>query len=410
MIEIIVPCFNEEDNILILQKEVSTVLNDLEEDFRIIFIDDGSSDSSWDKISKLSSANNNITGIKLSRNFGHQAAIDAGLQNSNGDAVIIMDGDLQDDPSYLKDLIKEWYDGFDIVLAKRIKRKENFLRKFYIGVFFKLQSYLSEINIPANVGHFSLMDRKVVNEINNFGEKIKYFNGIRAYVGFNIGSIEVVKSKRRNGEPKMTYRKLLFLGIQGIFGFSSKPLTFIAILGFIISFGSLVISAYAFYFKVRYGTTILGWDFGLSSIYFLSGIQLFALSIIGKYVGNIFLEVKRRPSYIIQEKDLKKLINFSKTDSISLFLLTFCSNVFLLINSKYLNLTNLENDLDLLFRVKIDYIYLILISSIFISTTYIFADWLFKRISDKNILLLYEAIYRTFIYIGSFAIYLTILE
>ena len=172
MIEIIVPCFNEEDNILILQKEVSTVLNDLEEDFRIIFIDDGSSDSSWDKISKLSSANNNITGIKLSRNFGHQAAIDAGLQNSNGDAVIIMDGDLQDDPSYLKDLIKEWYDGFDIVLAKRIKRKENFLRKFYIGVFFKLQSYLSEINIPANVGHFSLMDRKVVNEINNFGEKI----------------------------------------------------------------------------------------------------------------------------------------------------------------------------------------------------------------------------------------------
>ncbi len=302
MIEIIVPCFNEEDNIPILQKEVSTVLNDLEEDFRIIFIDDGSSDSSWDKISKLSSSNNNITGIKLSRNFGHQAAIDAGLQNSNGDAVIIMDGDLQDDPSYLKDLIKEWYDGFDIVLAKRIKRKENFLRKFYIGVFFKLQSYLSEINIPANVGHFSLMDRKVVNEINNFGEKIKYFNGIRAYVGFNIGSIEVVKSKRRNGEPKMTYRKLLFLGIQGIFGFSSKPLTFIAILGFIISFGSLVISAYAFYFKVRYGTTILGWDFGLSSIYFLSGIQLFALSIIGKYVGNIFLEVKRRPSYIIQEK------------------------------------------------------------------------------------------------------------
>ena len=302
MIEIIVPCFNEEDNIPILQKEVSTVLNDLEEDFRIIFIDDGSSDSSWDKISKLSSSNNNITGIKLSRNFGHQAASDAGLQNSNGDAVIIMDGDLQDDPSYLKDLIKEWYDGFDIVLAKRIKRKENFLRKFYIGVFFKLQSYLSEINIPANVGHFSLMDRKVVNEINNFGEKIKYFNGLRAYVGFNIGSIEVVKSKRRNGEPKMTYRKLLFLGIQGIFGFSSKPLTFIAILGFIISFGSLVISAYAFYFKVRYGTTILGWDFGLSSIYFLSGIQLFALSIIGKYVGNIFLEVKRRPSYIIQEK------------------------------------------------------------------------------------------------------------
>jgi len=302
MIEIIVPCFNEEDNILILQKEVSTVLNELEVDFRIIFIDDGSSDSSWEKISKLSYANNNITGIKLSRNFGHQAAIDAGLQNTNGDAVIIMDGDLQDDPSYLKDLIKKWYDGFDIVLAKRIKRKENFLRKFYIGVFFKLQSYLSEINIPANVGHFSLMDRKVVTEINNFGEKIKYFNGIRAYVGFNIGSIEVIKSKRRNGEPKMTYRKLLFLGIQGIFGFSSKPLTFIAILGFIISFGSLVVSAYAFYFKVRYGTTILGWDFGLSSIYFLSGIQLFALSIIGKYVGNIFLEVKRRPSYIIQEK------------------------------------------------------------------------------------------------------------
>lgn len=300
MIEIIVPCFNEEDNILILQKEVSDVLSEV--DYRIIFIDDGSSDNSWDNISKLTVLNDNITGIKLSRNFGHQAAIDAGLQNSEGDAVILMDGDLQDDPSYLKDLIKKWDDGFDIVLAKRIKRKENFLRKFYIGIFFRLQSYLSEINIPANVGHFSLMDRVVVNEINNFDEKIKYFNGLRAYVGFNIGSIEVIKSKRRNGKPKMTYRKLLFLGIQGIFGFSSKPLTFIAILGFIISFGSLIISAYAFYYKVRFGSTILGWDFGLSSIYFLSGIQLFALSIIGKYVGSIFLEVKKRPSYIIREK------------------------------------------------------------------------------------------------------------
>lgn len=302
MIEIIVPCFNEEDNIFILYKEVSDVLNELELDYRILFIDDGSTDSSWTKISDLSISNDNITGIKLSRNFGHQAAIDAGLQNSSADAIIIMDGDLQDDPSYLKDLIEKWNDGFDIVLAKRIKRRENFLRKFYISIFFRLQSYLSEINIPANVGHFSLMDSRVVSEINNFGEKIKYFNGIRAYVGFNIGSIEVVKSKRRNGEPKMTYRKLLFLGIQGIFGFSSKPLTFIAILGFLISFGSLIVSAYAFYFKVRYGTTILGWDFGLSSIYFLSGIQLFALSIIGKYVGNIFLEVKGRPSYIIQEK------------------------------------------------------------------------------------------------------------
>ena len=300
MIEIIVPCFIEEDNILILQKEVSDVLSEV--DYRIIFIDDGSSDNSWDNISKLTVLNDNITGIKLSRNFGHQAAIDAGLQNSEGDAVILMDGDLQDDPSYLKDLIKKWDDGFDIVLAKRIKRKENFLRKFYIGIFFRLQSYLSEINIPANVGHFSLMDRVVVNEINNFDEKIKYFNGLRAYVGFNIGSIEVIKSKRRNGKPKMTYRKLLFLGIQGIFGFSSKPLTFIAILGFIISFGSLIISAYAFYYKVRFGSTILGWDFGLSSIYFLSGIQLFALSIIGKYVGSIFLEVKKRPSYIIREK------------------------------------------------------------------------------------------------------------
>ena len=168
MIEIIVPCFNEEDNILVLQKEISYVLSEL--DYRIIFIDDGSTDNSWDNISKLTVSNDNITGIKLSRNFGHQGAIDAGLQNSEGDAVILMDGDLQDDPSYLKDLIKKWNDGFDIVLAKRINRKENFLRKFYIGIFFRLQSYISEINIPANVGHFSLMDRVVVNEINNFAD------------------------------------------------------------------------------------------------------------------------------------------------------------------------------------------------------------------------------------------------
>ncbi len=299
--EIILPCFNEEDNIIPIFDEITKVVEDLEYKFLLTFIDDGSDDETWVRIKTLHDKSKNVKGIKFSRNFGHQAAINAGLKNSQNQNVIVMDSDFQDNPKYIIDLVSEWENGAKIVLAKRVDRDENFLRKKIFSLFFFLQKKISDINIPKNVGHFSLLDKSVVSEINLFQENFRYFNGIRSYVGFETKFIEVVKNKRRHGQSNMTYWKLFKLGINGIFGFSSKPLNLIAFLGIGISLGSLIFSAISLYYKYRYGRTLLGWTFGLSSIYFLSGIQLLSLSIIGQYVGNIFSEVKKRPNYIVKE-------------------------------------------------------------------------------------------------------------
>ena len=302
MINIVIPCLNENENIEPLFLEIDNVFNKITHEFQIIYVDDGSTDSTWNEIVRLRENNNNVKGIKLSRNFGHQAAISAGISESDADATIIMDCDFQDDPKYIDDLIRKWEDGFDVVLAKRIGREEGLFRRIIFGTFFKLQKYFSDIDIPENVGHFSLLNRESIKNINNLEENSTYMNGVRAYIGFKVGYVDVVKKKRKFGDTKMSYRSLVRLGLQGIFEFSSKPLTLIALVGILVSFGSILVSIYSLIHKVRFGTTILGWDFGLSSIYFLSGIQLLSLSIIGKYVGNIFSEVKKRPNFIIDKK------------------------------------------------------------------------------------------------------------
>lgn len=300
-IEIILPCYNEELNIPTIHDKILEATSDLIHKFNITFIDDGSTDKTWEVINNLSKKNKTTNGIRLSRNFGHQAAIEAGLKNTTDASVIIMDADMQDNPSYISDLVSKWEKGNQVVLAKRIDRDESYFRKKIFSLFFYLQNKITDIEIPKNVGHFSMLDKTVVQKINLLPEKLNYLNGLRSYVGFQTDFVEVIKDKRLHGSTQMTYRKLFSLGLNGIFSFSSKPLVLIGLVGMIISIGSLIVSAYSFYHKLRYGSTILGWDFGLSSIYFLSGVQLLSLSIIGNYVGSIFNEVKKRPNYIISE-------------------------------------------------------------------------------------------------------------
>ena len=300
-IEIILPCYNEELNIPIIHDKILEATTGLIHNFNITFIDDGSTDKTWEVINNLSKENEKTNGIRLSRNFGHQAAIEAGLKNTTDASVIIMDADMQDNPSYISDLVSKWEKGNQVVLAKRVNRDESYFRKKVFSLFFYIQNMMTDIEIPKNVGHFSLLDEVVVQKINLFPEKLSYLNGLRSYVGFQTDFVEVIKEKRLHGSTQMTYRKLFSLGLNGIFSFSSKPLVLIGLVGVLISIGSLIVSAYSLYHKLRYGSTILGWDFGLSSIYFLSGIQLLSLSIIGNYIGSIFNEVKKRPNYIISE-------------------------------------------------------------------------------------------------------------
>ena len=299
--KIILPCHNEEENINVIHKKVCEETKNLDYLFEFTFVDDGSTDDTWKKIEELSKNFKHINGISLSRNFGHQSAIQAGIEFSNDDSLIIMDADLQDNPKYIREFIKEWEKGYQVVLAKRIDRDENFFRKIIFSIFFNIQKKLTDIDIPKDVGHFSLIDKEVIKEMKKFPENFTYFNGLRTYLGFKTAYVDVIKDKRLYGNATMTYRKLFSLGLNGIFSFSSKPLNFIALLGFTISIGSLLVSVYSLFHKFRYGTTILGWTFGLSSIYFLSGIQLLSLSIIGQYIGRIFVDIKRRPSYIISK-------------------------------------------------------------------------------------------------------------
>lgn len=305
-INIILPVYNESDSIFEFQNYLTNYLTEMNYKFTITIIDDGSDDDSWLKLQKLE-VNNNYSYklIKFSRNFGHQAAIFSGLENFNEDAAIVMDADFQDDPKYISELLNEWEEGKKIVLAKRTRRNENIFRKIIFKIFYSIQQSMSEINLPKNVGHFSLLDKEIVEKINLFPERNRYFNGLRAFVSYEVGVIDVEKQSRKFGSTKMTLSKFISLAFRGIFDYGTKPIRFIGLAGILISLGSIFFSLIVFIQSQIYNIKVFNWDFGLSSIYFLSGIQLFSISVIGEYISNIFIEVKKRPNYIIE-----KIINF----------------------------------------------------------------------------------------------------
>ena len=300
-INILIPIYNEEESIEELIGSIKDVVSPLSYEFSFTLVEDGSTDESWNIIKNLNIDNIKMRKIKLSRNFGHQGAIFSGLDLFNEDALLLIDSDFQDNPKYIPELIKKWEEGSDIVLAKRIARKEPLLRRLAISIYFKVQNRLSEISIPKNVGHFSVLDKKIVNEILNFPEKKKFLLGIRAYVGFKVAYVDVIKEKRKYGNPKMNLKKLIKLSSEGLIGFSTAPLNLIGLVGVLISFGAIVFSLYTLVLNLFFGEKVLNWDFGLTSIYFLSGIQLLSISVLGQYIAKIFDETKRRPQYIVEE-------------------------------------------------------------------------------------------------------------
>lgn len=300
-INIVIPVFNEAESIIELLNVVENSLDSLDFEFSITLVDDGSTDNSWNLIEQIKSNKIKIQKIKLSRNFGPEAAVFAGMEKFNGDALLIIDGDFQDNPKYLPFLINKWIEGNDIVLARRITRSEGILRRFMTGFYYSLQNRISEIIIPKNVGHYCLLDKKIVNEIVRFPEKKKFLIGIRAYVGFKVAFIDVVREKRKYGKPKMNLKKLIKLSTEGLIGFSTAPLYFIGIIGLILSLGVLLLSFYILLFNNLLEISKLNLSFELFSLYFLSGIQLLSLSILGQYIAKIFDETKGRPQYIIEK-------------------------------------------------------------------------------------------------------------
>ena len=307
---IVVPIYNEEETITKLYNRIIAVGEKWNESFELLLVDDGSYDSSLDLMREICSNDSRVRIISLSRNFGHQAAISAGISKALGKAVIIMDGDLQDPPEELYRFINKWKEGYDVVYAIRKKRKENIFKKSSYYLFYRFLKVISNINIPLDSGDFCILDRKVVNTlVNEMPENNRFVRGLRAYAGYKQIGVEYDRDSRYAGEVKYTFSKLFKLALDGIYDFSTAPLKLASFLGFLISIPSFLLGIFFIIHRV-FNFKIFGYSPsdtpGLATLavgmFFLGGILLIMLGIIGEYIGRIYFEVKKRPQYIINQE------------------------------------------------------------------------------------------------------------
>ncbi len=299
---IVIPIFNEEEIIPELWRRLSDVLDRLDGSSEVIFINDGSVDNSFELLKEISQKNQEVKIISFSRNFGHQCALSAGIDRANGKAVILMDGDLQDSPEAIISFSRLWQQGYDVVYAIRKNRKEKWLKRLAFKSFYYIQRKLSGIVTPMDAGIFSLMDRKVILTLRQMPERNKYLSGLRAYAGFKQIGVYVERGPRYRGEPKVSVSKLFKLAFDGIFSFSTIPLKIATILGLVSAIVSFIIGLIGLYVKFVLGQEFLSWAYGLTTTFFMGGVQLLSLGIIGEYIGRIYDEVRQRPYYIINEK------------------------------------------------------------------------------------------------------------
>ncbi len=299
----VVPAYNEEENIPQLYKKILGLTQNYKYDWEIIFINDGSVDNTLKILNKLSNNDKHIKFIDLSRNFGHQSALTAGLSYASGNAIISMDCDLQDPPEIIDEMIKKWENGFDIVYARRKNyRKDNFLKKVGSQIFYRLLGNFSEVNIPRNVGDFRLIDKKVLREINKMPEKSRYIRGIVAWTGYNHTFVDYYRPDRKDGESNYSIAKLAQLGMSGMLGFSVLPLRIGLVLGIISILVGLVVLLIQivdfFVFDAYYH--LYKWLVVVIIIFI--GFLFMLIWIIGEYIGKIYDEVRGRPIYIIKNK------------------------------------------------------------------------------------------------------------
>jgi polyisoprenyl-phosphate glycosyltransferase len=301
MLSVVVPVFNEEETLRELHGRLSGALPPVEV-WEVILVDDGSSDRSWPLMRELSAVDPRLRLVRLSRNFGHQAAITAGLEAARGDAVVVIDADLQDPPELIPELVSRWRDGYDVVYAVRAERMgENRVRLFAISLFYKLFRRISGGDIPANVGDFRLVSRRVVDALMAMPERARFLRGMTSWVGFKQTGVEYRRDPRYAGASKYPPRKLVRLALDGIVSFSTIPIKLVAWLGFVLVLFCLVVLSWTLYTRFFTHSAPQGWTSLLVVVLLLGGVQLLSLGIIGQYVARIFDEVKQRPLYLVAE-------------------------------------------------------------------------------------------------------------
>jgi dolichol-phosphate mannosyltransferase len=304
LVSIVVPVHNEKENISLLAKTIKRVFAALPYRYDMIFVDDGSNDVTLYEIKKLAAQDLNIRYISFSRNFGHQAALKAGLDKADGDCVITMDGDLQHPPHLIPQLLEKWEQGYDVAYTIRKEDKKlPFLKRITSNLFYKLLNWLSDIKLEKGTADFRLMNRNVVDVLRDLQEYEPFFRGLVKWAGFKQTAIEYEPDQRRSGTTKYTSKKMIRFALQGITSFSIRPLYAATYIGFGFAALSTLYVPYALY-SYFFGYTISGWTSVIVTVAFLGGIQLMMLGIIGIYLGKLFIQNKHRPVYIVKESNI----------------------------------------------------------------------------------------------------------
>ena len=300
---LVIPIYNEEENITEMYRRLHQVMEQLDGDVELILIDDGSRDRSLNMMRELHHRDNRVHYLSLARNFGHQIAVTAGLNFVQGKCIIVMDADLQDPPELILTMIEKWHQGYQVVYAQRISRQqESRLKRLTAYLFYRILRRLAKVDIPVDTGDFCLMDRQVVDILNSMPERNRYIRGLRAWVGFRQTSVLFERNPRFAGDVKYTFGKSLSLAIDGIISFSTVPLRLATYLGIISAAIAMIMIILVLYWRIFAPVShLIGYTLITISMFFLGSVQLICIGILGEYIGRIYEEVKGRPLYTLKE-------------------------------------------------------------------------------------------------------------
>lgn len=304
-LSIVLPVYNEAENLDDCYQRLLTVLDSMVQSYELIFVNDGSLDNSLDIIREFSKQNSCVKYIDLSRNFGQQAAITAGLEKVTGNRVVVMDADLQDPPELLIEMYSQMEEGFNVVYAKRKKRRgESILKRLTAKMFYRILAKMTKVKIPLDTGDFRMMDKKVVDVLKNMPERDRFIRGQVAWIGFRQTFVEYTRDSRSKGKSAWSYKKMFRFALDGMTSFSDFPLRFASYLGFVVSFVSFFLILWALYQRLISHSYVQGWTSLILCILFFGGIQLMSIGIIGEYISRIGSNVRRRPVYIVNETNV----------------------------------------------------------------------------------------------------------
>jgi polyisoprenyl-phosphate glycosyltransferase len=304
LLSVVVPCYNEEESVVLTHRRLSDVLSRLADlEWEIIYVDDGSGDETPARLRSVQAGDSRVRVVRLSRNFGHQIAVTAGLEHTRGDAAVIIDADLQDPPELIAEMVARWREGYQVVYGKRVHRTGEARFKIVTAkLFYRLLDRLSEVPIPLDVGDFRLIDRTVVDALHRMPEQARFLRGMVTWAGFRQVAVTYDRAPRVAGTSKYPFWKMLALAVGAVSSFSIKPLRLAVWMGFAASGIALLGIGYALVVRLFTRNWVPGWAAIFIAVLFVGGVQLISLGIIGEYVGRIYNEVKRRPLYLVSER------------------------------------------------------------------------------------------------------------